>query len=1170
MSSIPQEQLGDALSSCHSLIAEVHANMRLIQRTFGRRRFVLVLLSYCLLSSVVLIGGGAVAQINVLTAHNDIARTGQNLNETILTPANVNPNQFGKLFTMRVDGYVYGQPLYVSQVSIPGKGTHNVVYLETDADSVFAFDADSNGGIDANPLWSVSLLTNTTPAGTLQSNFGVTGTPVIDLSKNMMYLVSSETRGSAAIFRLHAIDITTGAEKLGGPVQIQGSIAGTGNGSTGGVLAFDATYQYQRPGLLLLNGKLYMAIGSIADNGPYHGWIFSYNESTLQQINIYCSAPNGTGDGIWMSGSGLAAEVNNPAKPDGRMFISTANGTYSASYPYNNTMSLGMSIVDLDLTGGVMTAEDEFTPYNEAILDAQDGDVGSGGVVLLPTQTLGSGSTLQPLVQIGKSGAFYILNRNNLGGYNSAGDSQIVQEVQTPQSGFQNWGAGVWGSTAYWNGNIYSGGTNPGVDNSLTAYSFVNGQMSSTPTSQSAEKFGTPSPTPSISANGTQGGIVWAIDTNGIYTGGPQVLVAFDATNLAHTLYSTNSNLSRDNPGGAVKYTVPTIANGKVYVGAAYRLSVFGLLGSTPTAPPPVFTPPSATFTGSQPVMITDAASGAQIYYTTDGSTPSVSSTLYTDPITVTSSETVTAIASATGYLQSGPASAAYSSAANAANPVFSLAGGTYAGAQSLTITDGSPESEIHYTVDGSRPGAGSQVYTGPISLLASEEVVRALATAPGLLPSSIVAESYDITPVYAINFPNGFADAEGPIQFNGSTDLDDIRLQLTNGGLDEAGSAFYSTPVNIQSFTTDFTFQLSNPAADGVTFTIQNVGPTALGGGGGYLGYGNIRKSVAIKFDLFNNDGEGVNSTGLYLNGAAPTVPAINLTGTGIDLHSGDQIEAHFTYDGTILTMTLTDVVSLVMWSHSFAVNIPAIVGGNTAYVGFTGGTGGLSSSQKFTHWTYIAAPPSAPNYPNGFDTSELTLNKGAALSGTSLQLTNGGTNETTSAYFSTPVDVESFTTDFDFQLTQAAADGFTFVIQNVGPTALGGGGGYLGYGNIPKSVAIKFDIFNNDGEGVDSTGVYLNGAPPTVPASDLTSSGLELNSGDLIHAHISYDGTTLIWSLLDLTVFFPHHESFSASIGINIPHTIGSNTAYIGFTAASGGLTAIQNILDWTFTNP
>jgi hypothetical protein len=655
---------------------------------------------------------------------------------------------------------------------------------------------------------------------------------------------------------------------------------------------------------------------------------------------------------------------------------------------------------------------------------------------------------------------------------------------------------------------------------------------------------------------------------NDAYTiGGTAIMLAYDATNLANLLYSTNANLSRDNPGPAVKFTVPTVANGKVYVATNGLLSVYGVLANTPTAPSPSINPSSGSFTGSQTVTITDSITPSTIYYTTDGSMPTPASNLYTGPFSITASQTITAIASASGYLQSAPSTATFSSTANAANPVFVLAAGEYSGTQSVAITDSSAGSAIYYTVDGSTPTSSSNLYTGPITVSVSE-TIQAIATAPSLQPSAVVASTYQIDPVYTIDFRQGFSEAQGAIQFNGSTDLDDFRLQLTNGGTNEASSAFYATPVNIQQFTTDFTFQLSNPAGDGFTFTIQNNGPTAIGIRQAGLGYTGIHKSVAIKFDLFNNAGEGPDSTGIYTAGATPTVPAIDLTGSGIDLHSGDYINAHITYDGTTLVLTLTDAVTLATWSHSFTINIPAQMHGNTAYVGFTGSTGNLTSSQKITYWTYVAGPPVVPNYPNGFDASSFVVNNGAALSGTALQLTDGNTMEVSSAYFPIPVNVQSFTNDFDFQLTNASADGFTFVIQNAGLTALGGGGGGLGYASIPNSVAVKFDFFNNAGEGNDSTGVYSNGAAPKVPSITLTNTKVVINNGHVFHVHMTYDGTTLTWALTDEGA--SGHSDATESVAISIPQTIGSNTAYIGFTAASGSLPAIQNILDWTYTAP
>jgi Legume lectin domain/Chitobiase/beta-hexosaminidase C-terminal domain/Bacterial lectin len=1145
---------------------------------------------------VFLLGGSATAQVNVLTAHNDIARDGQNLNETILTPSNVKSNvngaQFGKLFSQPVVGGVFAQPLYVANVAIPGKGTHNVIYVAPTSgninavpegsagDYVYAFDADTNGGTNANPLWQVSLLTNAAPAGTYTVNYGVLGTPVIDLGTGTMYLVSSEFQGSNQIYRLHALDITSGAEKFGAPLLIQASVPGTGSGSSGGVLTFNPTYQYQRPGLLFLNGIVYAAFGSVSDQGPWHGWIFSFDVNTntqmLQRANVFCTTPNGSASGIWMSGAGLAAEVYNSAKPYGRMFVATANGSYSATSPIN----YGMSVLDLDLTGGVMTVEDSFTPFNEATLNAQDGDLGSGGPVLLPTQTLASGKTLNPLIEIGKSGMFYILDRDNntdgsnnpvteyspagLGGFNSSGD-QAVQEAQTTITPAFNWGSGVWGTEAYWNNNIYSGGTSfsntnyTGAGNSLEAYSFVNGVLSSTPTSSSTEEFIYPGPTPSVSANGATNGIVWIVATG---VEGSEALLAYDATNLGNTLYSSDTNLAQDSPGSPVAFAVPTIANGKVYVGATGVVSVYGLLGGTPTAPAPTMNPGTETFITPPLVKITDANANATIYYTTDGSMPTSSSAVYQNPIQVSANETLTAIASATGFLLSAPTSATYLSSTTPANPVFSLAAGTYTGTQTLTITDITPGATIYYTIDGPAPTTASAIYTQPLSISASQ-MVQAVAIEPGPYASPVVSAAYTIQPVGTINFSQGFAGADGPMQFNGNTDLDDTRLQLTDGGMNEASSAFYSTPVNIQQFSTQFTFQLSNPSADGITFTIQNNAATALGGHGGSLGYGGIPQSVAIKFDLYSNAGEGPDSTGLYTNGAVPTMPAINLSSTGINLHSGDEINANLTYNGTTLTMTLTDAITLATWSQSFTVNIPAIVGGNTAYVGFTGGTGGLSSSQKILSWFYLPGPP-LPNYTAGFVPGSLTLNGGATLNGTSLELTDGNSNEARSAFFTIPVNVQQFSSSFNFKLTNASADGFTFTIQGNSQTALGSVGGSLGYGGIPKSVAVKFDLFSNEGEGPDSTGLYTDGASPTVPAINLTTTGINLHSGDIFNVLLTYDGTILTEVITDTVTNATVTEKYT----VNIPALVGGPTAYVGFTGGSGGATAVQQILNWSYS--
>jgi len=502
------------------------------------------------------------------------------------------------------------------------------------------------------------------------------------------------------------------------------------------------------------------------------------------------------------------------------------------------------------------------------------------------------------------------------------------------------------------------------------------------------------------------------------------------------------------------------------------------------------------------------------------------------------------------------------------------------------------------------------------------------------------------------IDYSGGFAASQGQVILNGNTQLNGSALQLTNGGSGQGSTAWFVTPVNIQSFTTNFTFQLSNPVADGMTFAIQNQGTAALGDGGGGLGYLHIPTSVAVKFDLYNNAGEGADSTGLYTDGEAPMMPAIDLTPSGVDLHSGDTMAVQLTYDGTNLAMIITDTVTQATFSTSWAIDIPATVGGNTAYVGFTAATGSLTSTQNILTWTYtpgsvasvLPTPTFSPtsgtyataqtvtivtstrgetvyyttdgttpttssakytaaivvngtetlkaigtapgftdsatatatytigtaapviNFANGFSGSggRMELNGSAQLSGPGLLLTDPVQSREGAAWYAAPVNVQAFTTDFTFQLTSPSADGMTFAIQNQSTGALGDSGGGLGYQGIPTSVAVKFDLYNNAGEGTDSTGLFADGALPTVPATDMTSSGVNLHSGDIMHVHLTYDGTTLTMTITDTVT----NASFSTSFAIDIPATVGSNTAYVGFTGGTGGETASQEILTWTYT--
>ncbi len=585
----------------------------------------------------------------------------------------------------------------------------------------------------------------------------------------------------------------------------------------------------------------------------------------------------------------------------------------------------------------------------------------------------------------------------------------------------------------------------------------------------------------------------------------------------------------------------------------------------TPAATP-AFNPPAGTYTSAQPVTITDSTPGSTIYYTLNGSIPSTSSTQYTAPITVAASETINAIATATGFGPSAVGTAAYviTTLTPAATPLITPATGTYPGTQTVTITDSTAGSTIYYTLNGNPPTTASTAYTGTFTV-ATTTTVNAIAVASGFATSAtatsvITIQSGGGTTATAINLGSGFS-ATG-MQFNGSAVLNGSAVQLTNTTGSQAGSAYWTTPVNVQAFINDFTFQLTSPNADGFTFVLQNTGVTALGAVGGGLGFSGIGKSVAVKFDLFNGSGEGNNSTGLYTGGASPTVPATTLGG-GVNLHSGDTFHVHMVYDGTNLTMTITDTtVPADTFTIAFPVNIPAMVGGNTAYAGFTGGTGGLTAVQNILNWTY---GNTAVNLGSGFSASGMQFNGSAVLNGSAVQLTNTTGSQAGSAYWTTPVNVQAFINDFTFQLTSPNADGFTFVLQNTGVTALGAVGGGLGFSGIGKSVAVKFDLFNGSGEGNNSTGLYTGGASPTVPATTL-GGGVNLHSGDTFHVHMVYDGTNLTMTITDTTV---PADTFTIAFPVNIPAMVGGNTAVAGFTGGTGGLTAVQNILNWTYAN-
>jgi len=589
------------------------------------------------------------AQVQVTTYHNDIGRTGLNPSETILTQATVNPKTFGHLFSLPVDGQVYAEPLYLPQVAVPGKGTHNVVYVATEHNSVYAFDADNNSAANSQPLWHVNfgptIPSVDTWTSTISPEVGITGSPVIVPQQvPIMYVVSAtktfDAKGNPIYAQtLHALDVRSGAEMLGGPVKVQGSVPGTGDGSVKGLVAFNPLSQLNRAALLFVPlkaylgpsspssrppagpiapGTIYVAIGSHSDSLPnYHGWVFAFDATNLSLLKIFCTGPNSktdpsgypvAGAGIWQGGCG-------PASDGSSIYFSTGNGLFNPSIG-----GYGDSI--LRLADRTMTVLDYFAPHNQQQLDDYDTDLGSGGVMLLPKEvnSLGGPSLL---VHSGKEGTIVLANQSNLG--KNGPTDQVVGEMPHVLSM-------LFGAPAYFNGYVYYGSTGT----RLVGFPIKNGKFSPVgPSTETFNVFYGMGTVPSISSNGNTNGIVWAVQTQKGVVKLPAILHAYAAGNLSVELYNSGATNGRDSIDVPVKFATPMIANGKVYLGLNSSVAVFGL-GSWPNSPR--LSVPSGRYQNSVTVSLSDLTPGSVVTYTLDGSLPSRTSSRYAGPITLTSS----------------------------------------------------------------------------------------------------------------------------------------------------------------------------------------------------------------------------------------------------------------------------------------------------------------------------------------------------------------------------------------------------------------------------------------------------------------------------------------------------------------------------------------------------
>ena len=501
------------------------------------------------------------AGTDVTTYHNDVGRTGQNLTETKLTQANVNSQTFGLLRNLSVDGKVDAEPLYLSQLSVAG-GVYNVVFVATEHDSIYAFDSDTGA-----QLWKVSLLgsgettSDNRGCGQVSPEIGITSTPVIDRTAGAhgtLYAVAMSKKGSTYFQRLHAIDVTNGAELLGGPTTIQATYPGTGDNSSAGQVTFDPKQYKERAALLLLSGVIYTSWASHCDDQPYTAWIMGYNQASLLQTSVLNLTPNGEEGSIWQSGGGLAADAQ------GNIYALIANGTFDTTLDANGFPSqkdYGNGFVKVSTNGGALQVADYFNMSNTVNESGGDVDLGSGGALVLPDGAYGSGSTLQLAVGAGKDGNIYLVNRNNMGKFSSTSNN-VYQELA---SAVPN---GVWGVPAYFNSTLYYCDSN----STLKSFSFGNGKLSAT--THTAAPFTYPGVLPSVSANGSSNGIVWTIENTGT-----AVLHAYAANDLTKELYNSNqASGGRDRFGSGNKYITPMIADGKVFAATTNSVAVFGLL----------------------------------------------------------------------------------------------------------------------------------------------------------------------------------------------------------------------------------------------------------------------------------------------------------------------------------------------------------------------------------------------------------------------------------------------------------------------------------------------------------------------------------------------------------------------------------------------------------------
>ena len=893
---------------------------------------------------------------NMPTYHNDLASTGQNLAETTLTSSNVTTASFAKQFATAVDGQLYAQPLYMSGVNITAgthQGLHNVVYAATEHDSLYAIDGDTgtvlwqDTFLVADPELSAqgTVVVTTVPSGdtgsgNISPEIGITSTPAIDTSTGFLYLtaktkqiVNGNSSNPHYVYTLDKVNIQNGTftsiiigdtihTSTGGytyrttedPYVVDNHGQGQGVISVGGQnrVYFNTLRQMNRPGITLSNGNVYLAFGSHGDNTPYHGWILGYSESNLAITAVLNLNPDGGFTGVWQGGGRIAVD------PQGAMYVETGNGTFDGNSTPGALPSgldangfpqygdYGDSFVKIVADPSTTQSSQNINGWGLKVADYFTPQ--NQAALFSADEDLGSGGPMVLPDSVGSAAHPHLLVGSGKEGkiYLLSRDTGSMGKYSANDTGaVQEVGSAIGGS--YGTPAFFYDGTTSRIyygGQGDVAKSFVisNGVITGTPDHRTADSYGGHGATPSISANGTSNGIMWTLEF------GSSQLRAYNASNINQEYW--NSSMGSGNAlGGAVLFTVPTVINGQVFVGTSNSVVAYTVLA------PPTMVPADPSN------LAATAVSGVQINLSWQDNS----------------------------NLQSNREDGFY---------IEKLVSGTWT--RIATASAGATS----YAVGGLQPGTSYSFRVQAFNVVGTSGYTNvASATTPNVAP--------------ALNFSNGFAGATSTLTLTGNTaglpGIVGTKLRLTDGNNNETSSVFSTSKISDTRFNTTFTFQDNGgAAADGFTFTIQNVANNILGGGGGGMGYSGIGSSICVKFDLYNNAGEGTDSTGLFILGDGPGVPSgahpqeasVDMTPSGVVLNSGDIMQCSLHYDGTNLLETVTDTMTMATFSHSYAIDIPGTVGGSTAYIGFTGATGGAAAVQDILNWTYtpLPAPPATP----------------------------------------------------------------------------------------------------------------------------------------------------------------------------------------------------------------